>query len=213
MADWRRNKRSPKNTQISNTTRLRQALLPCLFCGRDHCPLRCSWAWCQWLPGSSSGLYWILFHQFQHFTLPSASLYLPFWLLYIWSLPLVQPLWKRDWEEKICSNTMTNPFQRKNSSCKRILWTSSLQFSLIICSPESLGLVAASVYILSLILFIPFAFTMPIREQANVKTAPEGITVAEFPHYQVCAVFWNWCIELEILLGSYLCTYHLCYPS
>jgi UDP-N-acetylglucosamine--dolichyl-phosphate N-acetylglucosaminephosphotransferase len=49
--------------------------------------------------------------------------------------------------------------------------------------------VAASVYILSLILFIPFAFSMPILEQANVKTAAEGITVAEFPHYQVCIIF------------------------
>jgi hypothetical protein len=26
---------------------------------------------------------------------------------------------------------------------------------------------------------------MPILEQVNVKTAAEGITVAEFPHYQV----------------------------
>lgn len=63
-----------------------------------------------------------------------------------------------------------------------------------LCSPESLGLVAASVYILSLILFIPFAFTMPIKEQANAKTAPEGITVSEFPHYQVCAVLKIRCV-------------------
>ncbi|KAF9481207.1 N-acetylglucosaminephosphotransferase [Pholiota conissans] len=51
--------------------------------------------------------------------------------------------------------------------------------------PESLGLVAASVYVLSLILFIPFAFSMPILEQSHVKKAAEGITVVEFPHYQL----------------------------
>ncbi|KAF8158312.1 N-acetylglucosaminephosphotransferase [Crassisporium funariophilum] len=51
--------------------------------------------------------------------------------------------------------------------------------------PESLGLACASIYILSLILFIPFAFSTPIREHANVKKPHEGITVAEFPHYQL----------------------------
>lgn len=30
---------------------------------------------------------------------------------------------------------------------------------------------------------------MPILEQVNVKKAAEGITVAEFPHYQVRIVF------------------------
>ena len=49
-----------------------------------------------------------------------------------------------------------------------------------------MGLVCASVYILSLILFIPFAFSTPIREQAIAKKASEGLVVAEFPHYQVC---------------------------
>ncbi|KDR82702.1 hypothetical protein GALMADRAFT_238197 [Galerina marginata CBS 339.88] len=51
--------------------------------------------------------------------------------------------------------------------------------------PESLGLVCASIYILSLILFIPFAFSTPILEQASVKKPHEGITVVEFPHYQL----------------------------
>jgi len=52
--------------------------------------------------------------------------------------------------------------------------------------PESLGLVAASIYILSLILFIPFAFSKPIIEQSTLNRPQEGITVVEFPHYQVC---------------------------
>jgi len=56
----------------------------------------------------------------------------------------------------------------------------------LIYRPESLGLVAASIYILSLILFIPFAFSKPIIEQSTVKKPQEGITVVEFPHYQVC---------------------------
>ncbi|KAH9480501.1 UDP-N-acetylglucosamine--dolichyl-phosphate N-acetylglucosaminephosphotransferase [Psilocybe cubensis] len=51
--------------------------------------------------------------------------------------------------------------------------------------PESLGLVCASIYILSLILFIPFAFTKPILEQVNGNKSHQGITVVEFPHYQL----------------------------
>ncbi|KAF8964190.1 N-acetylglucosaminephosphotransferase [Flammula alnicola] len=50
---------------------------------------------------------------------------------------------------------------------------------------DNLGLVAASIYVLSLILFIPFAFSMPIMEQAHGKKPQEGITVVEFPHYQL----------------------------
>jgi UDP-N-acetylglucosamine--dolichyl-phosphate N-acetylglucosaminephosphotransferase len=45
--------------------------------------------------------------------------------------------------------------------------------------------VCASIYILSLILFIPFAFSRPIHEQATFKESHEGITVVEFPHHQV----------------------------
>lgn len=50
-----------------------------------------------------------------------------------------------------------------------------------------MGLVCASVYVLSLILFIPFAFSTPIRAHANGlgSGVQEGITVVEFPHYQV----------------------------
>ena len=51
--------------------------------------------------------------------------------------------------------------------------------------PESIGLVCASIYVLSLILFIPFAFSTPIHEQAALKKSHEGITVVEFPHHQV----------------------------
>ncbi|KAJ2935193.1 hypothetical protein H1R20_g1918, partial [Candolleomyces eurysporus] len=51
--------------------------------------------------------------------------------------------------------------------------------------PESQGLVVASVYILSLILFIPFAFTRLFTELANAKPSTEGISVLEFPHHQL----------------------------
>lgn len=56
-----------------------------------------------------------------------------------------------------------------------------------VARPESMGLVCASVYVLSLVLFIPFAFSSPIRAHANGHgtSIQEGITVAEFPHYQV----------------------------
>lgn len=62
----------------------------------------------------------------------------------------------------------------------------------LVCSPESMGLVCACVYILALILFIPFAFSTPIRMRANGSISQlkqEGITVVEFPHYQVCHLF------------------------
>jgi hypothetical protein len=52
-------------------------------------------------------------------------------------------------------------------------------------SPESLGLVCASIYILLLILFIPFAFSNPISQQAYLKRSHEGLIIKEFPHYQV----------------------------
>ena len=52
-------------------------------------------------------------------------------------------------------------------------------------SPESMGLVCASIYIILLILFIPFAFSNPISQQAYLKRSHEGLIVKEFPHYQV----------------------------
>ncbi|KIK07992.1 hypothetical protein K443DRAFT_672877 [Laccaria amethystina LaAM-08-1] len=51
--------------------------------------------------------------------------------------------------------------------------------------PESLGLVCASIYILLLILFIPFAFSNPISQQAYLKRSHEGLIIKEFPHYQL----------------------------
>ena len=49
-----------------------------------------------------------------------------------------------------------------------------------------MGLVCASVYILLLILFIPFAFS-PVSLSASEAqyTVREGIVVNAFPHYQV----------------------------
>ncbi|THV05221.1 hypothetical protein K435DRAFT_826437 [Dendrothele bispora CBS 962.96] len=49
--------------------------------------------------------------------------------------------------------------------------------------PESLGLVCASIYILTLILFIPFAFSDALTLKSD--TTPEGITVSEFPHQKL----------------------------
>ncbi|KAJ7758481.1 UDP-N-acetylglucosamine-dolichyl [Mycena maculata] len=49
--------------------------------------------------------------------------------------------------------------------------------------PESQGLVCAAVYILFLILFIPFAFSDSISN--STKKTREGISVIEFPHHQL----------------------------
>ncbi|GLB38436.1 putative glycosyl transferase family 4 [Lyophyllum shimeji] len=51
--------------------------------------------------------------------------------------------------------------------------------------PESMGLVCASVYILLLMLFIPFAFSNFIMNFASQKHHLEGISVVEFPHHQL----------------------------
>jgi UDP-N-acetylglucosamine--dolichyl-phosphate N-acetylglucosaminephosphotransferase len=52
-----------------------------------------------------------------------------------------------------------------------------------------MGLVCASVYILLLILFIPFAFSDVFVDRfMNQKKSAHGLAVDEFPHYQVCAV-------------------------
>jgi UDP-N-acetylglucosamine--dolichyl-phosphate N-acetylglucosaminephosphotransferase len=52
--------------------------------------------------------------------------------------------------------------------------------------PESMGLVCASIYILLLILFIPFAFSpVSLSTTEPQYTVREGIVVNEFPHYQV----------------------------
>lgn len=47
-------------------------------------------------------------------------------------------------------------------------------------SPESQGLVCASAYILSLLLFIPFPFLVE-----SAKSRPEGLAATDFPHFQV----------------------------
>ncbi|KAL0057140.1 tunicamycin resistance protein [Marasmius tenuissimus] len=53
--------------------------------------------------------------------------------------------------------------------------------------PESQGLICASVYILTLILFIPFAFSDAFSSHFNSKSKsePEGLSVNEFPLYQL----------------------------
>lgn len=52
--------------------------------------------------------------------------------------------------------------------------------------PESLGLVCASIYILLLILFIPFAFSDFFnREHDSTRKPREGLVINEFPHHQL----------------------------
>jgi UDP-N-acetylglucosamine--dolichyl-phosphate N-acetylglucosaminephosphotransferase len=52
--------------------------------------------------------------------------------------------------------------------------------------PESMGLVCASVYILLLILFIPFAFSPTSLNGSQAQyTVREGMVINAFPHYQV----------------------------
>ncbi|KAH9947993.1 N-acetylglucosaminephosphotransferase [Amylocystis lapponica] len=52
--------------------------------------------------------------------------------------------------------------------------------------PESMGLVCASIYILLLILFIPFAFSDFFGKQPPSHRKPrEGLTVDEFPHHEL----------------------------
>lgn len=54
-------------------------------------------------------------------------------------------------------------------------------------SPESLGLVCAAVYLLLLILFIPFAFSdvfVNFHEQ-SLRKPRQGLIVTEFPHHKV----------------------------
>ena len=50
--------------------------------------------------------------------------------------------------------------------------------------PESQGLVCACIYILSLILFIPFAFSDVFLNEYDNRSK-HGLVVAEFPHQKV----------------------------
>jgi UDP-N-acetylglucosamine--dolichyl-phosphate N-acetylglucosaminephosphotransferase len=53
-------------------------------------------------------------------------------------------------------------------------------------SPESLGLVCASIYIILLILFIPFPFSATFfNRQAQQGQTKHGLVVDDFPHHQV----------------------------
>lgn len=64
-------------------------------------------------------------------------------------------------------------------------------------SPECMGLVCAAVYILILMLFIPFAFSGSIIHRANGSPASEGINVVDFPHHQASYMLY---ISQEIFL-------------
>ncbi|KAG8935546.1 tunicamycin resistance protein [Tulasnella sp. 418] len=50
--------------------------------------------------------------------------------------------------------------------------------------PESIGLIAAAVYILLLLLFIPFPFSDFLQSEENKRTL-EGLTKVDFPHQQL----------------------------
>lgn len=57
-------------------------------------------------------------------------------------------------------------------------------------SPEGLGLVCASIYILLLIIFIPFPFSNSLAKlpsNHDIKVTQEGLSVAESLHHQVSA--------------------------
>ncbi|KAK0449220.1 N-acetylglucosaminephosphotransferase [Armillaria borealis] len=69
--------------------------------------------------------------------------------------------------------------------------------------PESLGLVCASVYILTLLLFTPFAFSDSLSQRA---TTHEGISVAEFPLHQVRFQFGVLSVYLSSILSLLIAT-------
>lgn len=76
------------------------------------------------------------------------------------------------------------------------------------CRPESLGLVCASIYILLLILFIPFAFSDFFNSQRQSTGKPrEGLVINEFPHHQVSALFTSRCLPSSISRCSQLSVY------
>ncbi|TFK73591.1 N-acetylglucosaminephosphotransferase [Pluteus cervinus] len=62
--------------------------------------------------------------------------------------------------------------------------------------PESQGLICASIYILLLMLFIPFAFSDTILGSIS-NNKNEGISIREFPHYQL-AVYLSSILSLLI---------------
>jgi UDP-N-acetylglucosamine--dolichyl-phosphate N-acetylglucosaminephosphotransferase len=65
-----------------------------------------------------------------------------------------------------------------------------------------MGLVCASVYILLLILFIPFAFSpISLNGSQAQYTVREGIVINEFPHYQVRCPFTLMFMKLMGLLA------------
>lgn len=65
--------------------------------------------------------------------------------------------------------------------------------------PESQGLICAAVYILFLILFIPFAFSDVVMNfhQEETNKPPSGLVVREFPHHQVSKL-----IRITQMLGT-----------
>ena len=71
-----------------------------------------------------------------------------------------------------------------------------------IYSPESLGLVCASIYILLLIMFIPFPFSNSLANlpsNQNIKVTHEGLSVAESLHHQVSYPKWIVFLLLTVL--------------
>ena len=69
------------------------------------------------------------------------------------------------------------------------------------CRPESQGLVCASIYILLLILFIPFAFSNFILNFAEENKTHEGISVVQFPHYQVSQLVFVSVLQSDVVLA------------
>lgn len=84
-----------------------------------------------------------------------------------------------------------------------------------VSSPESQGLICASIYIILLILFIPYAFSDSITTRHEPEhRGREGLVVDEFPHHQVsvgirglrvvCSRITNLSLKLAVYLSSLL---------
>ena len=85
-----------------------------------------------------------------------------------------------------------------------------LSSDLMVCRPESLGLVCAAVYISTMVLFIPFAFSTSMR--SFPKKIREGISITELPLYQVSFMIPPFC-TLSTSHSVYLLNVHPSFPS
>ena len=92
---------------------------------------------------------------------------------------------------------------------ERLLCERPIEYQAYTCSPEAIGLPCASLYILLLMLFIPFPFShllanSPARHvQSDDKT--HGVGQEAFPHNEVCSR------KARVLTRSSRFTSRVCY--